>query len=652
MCEAPVSESCKQSMRPRMDRRPRHRDDGEVTDARVPELIAEIGRRADRWTTNQTLAVPGEMTGWWHVAWDRISDVAFSQSVAPTPDRAAWLQSEVVRLCALDPDEWLGPWFRAREQPSIGVLETAHVSLAVTTALRLCPDLFDRDQIGEALLERAVHPLERALDSRERSPQLNNWYHVMLNGYGSAVLELNDDDRIATLPDRMRRAAEVTEGDSYGESVQYWGYAARHLTHLDEVLRAQGRPTDPAVLDSVSRCVPWVAQSVMFADVQSTWGPGHHLAMINFGDSAITARPPAEVLLHVARYGDDPHAGVARWLFDQAYRDLDLVSQGLSSFGFFNQVDWRSVDLLSQTAPPVSPAEAGIPRTDHFDCGTAVLRDETRDQTVLAVKGGHGPITARSHRHRDAGSFVLGHAGEVLFTDPGHCCYRLPAYQTAQSEESHSTWTIRDGYGTTLPQQRIPDGFGQLTAPTAASDLPGFDEVSTEIAQSYGAPVHVARRKWLFRPPHLVLIIDEVVACEPVSVESRFVINNRDGQLKVNQATDTRTVIRRNDVAAKFFLLDAETDGEVSSWPITQEYSVLHDVYDPLPNAQGQGKEGSGLNLVATTPLGRRHRALWSIIVDAESAIRSWHLDRTPDGLQLGHPDRSTEQIILATIPW
>src|SRR5690606_38493548 len=159
--------------------------------------------------------------------------VAFLHSIEGTPQRAAWLQSEVARLCALEPDEWLGPWFRARQQPSVGVLETAHVSLAVGTAVRLCPDLVELDAIAQAWTVRAVEPLERALVQREEAARLNNWYHVMLNGYGSAVLTLGDQDRIATLPERMARAAAITGADSYGESVQYWGYATRHLTHLD-----------------------------------------------------------------------------------------------------------------------------------------------------------------------------------------------------------------------------------------------------------------------------------------------------------------------------------------------------------------------------------------------------------------------------------
>ncbi|MFC7624934.1 heparinase II/III family protein [Microlunatus sp. GCM10028923] len=626
-----------------------------MTDNVVQErLLDVIRRRADRWVRLPTLDDPNDRADWWHVAWERLGDVAYLQSIEPSAVRAAWLRSEVRRLCGLDPDLWIGPEFRSRTLPSIGSLETAHLGLAVATVLRLCPTLIDRAEVAEALTLRCLEPCERALELRESGGvAMNNWYHVLLDGYSACALIIGDERRVASLAERVDRAVALTEGDSYGESVQYWSYAAVHLSHVAELAADHGLvwPAElhGRLVESLSRCLPWVAQSIMFADVASRWGGGGYLSMINFGDSAVTARPPADVLLFLAREATGREAGLARWLYDLGYAEAELAPTDLSTFGFFHQPTWRSLRNLPGCAEPLDPAAAGLDAAQRFAVGTVILRGPEREKTVLAIQGGHDALRVNSHRHGDAGSFVLGHGGEVIFSDPGHCCYRLPAYRAAVAETAHSTWTVTGADGVVLPQRTDGRRTGSLTGPAPwDTDLvnPGW-LVGTDVAAAYGPPLRTARRTWLFRPPHLLLIMDEVVADEPVRLASRFVINNRDGLLSINRATDRRTVLRRNGAAAKFFLLDARTDDCPADWPLEQHHSTLHDVYDPHPDAPGQGQEGSGADLVFEAPAGRRHRAVYSVVLDIEPRIRSWHVAWVGDGIVLGHPDGLKELIKL-----
>lgn len=653
-----------------------------AADAAAAAMLAVVQRRAARWAGQRSVGDPDGRTGWWHVCWEQLSDVAFCQAIEPSQGRAAWLVAEVLRICELPGSEWSGPSFRPKSSPQGAYLETAHVGLGICAVLELCPELFTPAQrclIDDALVTKGLEPSRRFLDgqvvvpepgSGEEPSELCNWYLVLLDGYAAMALTTGSSADVATLVERFGVGAALCLDDSYAESVQYWGYATLHLTHVFELMHAAGIDgAHPALLAPLARSLAWLAQSVMFAQPESPWGLGRYTTLLNFGDSAMTGRPPADTLLCLARYLRDGEtatsAGLARWLFELTYSDLELTPTGLASFGFFNQISWRSIVHLLTAADPVSPEAAGLALTQSFGAGTVMTRDRWQDpRTVLAVRNGHDDLATPSHRHADEASFILGHRGEVFFTDPGHCCYRLQAQQDAKRSTSHSTWHFTDPETGQVVQQSLPLTQGRLGERFAPRILAGPSQASpsqagpvtvigADVAAAYeGGLIETAKRFWISWLPHVVLIVDEIHTRAPLIVHSSFVLNNRDNHLRTNRATDSRLVLRRRGAAAKFFQLSSETDGKPSTSPVRTTWTALHDVYDPAPNARGQGKEGSGeVQVFSTATAGSHHRSVYSIVLDAEPTITSWHVWQRDDGsVVVELPDGSTAAFDLSRL--
>ncbi|MFD8153115.1 heparinase II/III family protein [Streptomyces sp. NPDC059720] len=615
-------------------------------------LVRTIGDRAERWQRNPTLSVPGELPEWWHVAWERLGDVAFTHALHPDPESARWLRTETLRLCALPVDAWVGPYFRTRTAPLLGALETAHVGLGVAEVLELAPDIFttrEQRDVTDALVDHCLVLCERALRSYERQAELhaksrgeegtalNNWYLVILDAFGAVSLLTGDDARIGTLPERCAQAARLYNGDSYGESLQYFGYASLHLSNLRELLSAHGQLPMAQLPAPDADLMPWVAQSIMFQGPRPELGPGTYTTMVNFGDSAMTARPPADLLTSIARRdsGATPeNAALARWLFEHTYRDPRLEPSSLSSFGFFSQVGWRSVVNSLDLVEPQSPEQLSLPLARSFETGTVAVRDRWEDtRTVLAAQAGNTTLRVDGHRHDDHGSFVLSHRNELFFTDPGHCSYRLPAQQIAKQAASHSTWVLKDAAsGSTIERSHAHGApVGRRREPGQRAGCTVF---SVDLADSYPASVLRAERSWITVLPHIVIVLDDIVAAEPVTVESRFLLNDRDHALRVNQAADAKLVLRRGAAAAKFFVLRSEDDGGQTTPAFERSWATVHDIYQPQPNSPTQGREGSGVLCGVTAPRpSRRHRAAYSIVLDAESEIRGWHVGIDDSGV-------------------
>ncbi|MFE1440193.1 heparinase II/III family protein [Streptomyces sp. NPDC058739] len=628
-------------------------------DPRVAELVRVITERAARWVRNPTLSVPGELSEWWHVAWERLGDVAFAHAMRPHEAVARWLRAEMLRLCALPVDEWVGPSFRPRLDPPIGMLETAHVGLGVAEVLELAPEIFTPDElriVKDALVDHCLLPCERALLGSERSSELfalsggkegsalNNWYMVLLDAVGAVSLLIGDGERTATLTERYATAAALYNSDSYGESLQYFGYASLHLSNLRELLLAYGRTPQLELAIPYAAMMPWAVHSTMFRGPNAELGTGTYTTMVNFGDSAMTARPPADLLTSIARRdsGASPaDAALARWLFDHTYGDPQLEPSDLSTFGFFSQIGWRSVVSSLGAVAPRAPHELSLPVAQCFETGTVAVRDRWEDtRTVLAAQVGNSALRVDGHRHDDHGSFVLSHGDELFFTDPGHCSYRLHAQQEAKQAAQHSTWVITDPVtGATIERSRRHGApVGDRRGPQQCA---GWTVFSVDLADLYPATVTRARRTWITLLPHIVLVVDDVVGTAPVSVATRFLLNDRDHALRVNQATGQRLVLRRGAAAAKFFLLLAEEDGRQVSPTFQRSWSAVHDIYHPQPNAPTQGREGSGVVYSVTTEQPTtRHRAVYSIVLDADSEIRGWHVHIEESGfVAIERPD-------------
>lgn len=632
--------------------------DGQLTRVRAAisaggmagRLYAALAKRADAYTAEHGIVTATDSMEWWHVVWERMSDVSFRQRLAPSPERAAWIRTATMALCDRPTDDWVGPFFRPRSAQPSGTLETAHVGLAVVSAATLCGDLFspaEHEHIAATLREKCQALCERALDHSvaqlEEDPQreggtdrLNNWFIVRLNGYGTVSAYLCDDAALDKTAELYALATKLFNADSYGETLQYWNYASIHLTHLNEVMLA-ARPDLAADLDRscYARCVGWLAQSYLYSKPLAGWGTRDYPRSLNFGDSAATFRPTADVMLHIAdrtKAEYPTEAGLARWLFETTFTEVDLDPQDRESFGFFNQFRWPALLSLLDAAPPVTPEEAKLPLTQAFECGTVVTRDSRgNESTVLGIQAGYQPLRVASHRHRDQNSFMLVHRRERIFADPGHCCYRLATQRASVATDAHSTWTFRTEAGDVL-EQKPTTGSIDSTQPvlnqlTRLEDLDGISVITSDASAAYGEPVTRAERTWIAALPHVVFIVDRIEATEPVTVRSHFVFNNRDNGLSVNTATPTRLVVRRGGAAAKFFQLASIGDGEDTPGQLERSWGFIHDMYHPQPNQPGQGREGSADIRTFASVHARQYLAIYSIVVDAETAIRGWHVE-------------------------
>jgi hypothetical protein len=627
-------------------------------------LYTALARRERSYTAEPGIVTAADSMDWWHVVWERMSDVAFMQRIEPSDERAEWLRTETLAICDRPLDDWIGPFFRERTSPPAGMLETAHVGLAVASAAALCPEVFsdaERDRIAAALKEKCQILCERALTQRvatlERAPdapqnrgRLNNWFIVLLNGYGTVSAYLRDDAALNRAAEFYALATKIYNADSYGESLQYWNYATIHLAHLNEVMQA-ARPDLAAELDRscYTRCVTWVVQSHLYNKPLAGWGERSYPRALNFGDSTAMFRPTADVVLHIAARCKELHpteAGLARWLFEQTFAEIELEPTDRDSFGFFNHFRWPALVSLPEAAPPLSPDDAKLPLTQAFECGSVIIRDSRAENaTTLGVQAGYRPLRVVGHRHLDQNSFILAHRRERIFVDPGHCCYRLAAQRASGGPAGPPTWTVYNQTGAGLGQR---PAAGRVAAPpppinrlVRLEDLDGVSIITSDAADAYGAPVTRAERTWIALLPHVVFLVDRIEAEEPLEIRSHFVFNNRDNRLSINAPTPTRLVLRRGDAAAKFFQLQSRgDDGADVSTRVERSWGYVHDVYHPQPNQPGQGREGSADIRTFTTPPVRNYLAIYSIVLDAEPAIRGWHVQPEESGrFRVSSPD-------------
>lgn len=619
------------------------------------ELWGSMERRAMACTGSPSLLSPNDTNDWWHLVWERLSTSAFVQRIRPEERLGAWLKAIVLDIVEKPADEWIGPWFRKRVTPSMGQLETAHVTLAVCTALFVCPELFEpeeRRRILEQVRSKGQEPCRRYLEKRmEERGHINNWFMVLLNGFGMASLLLDDREGIERTKEWFAFAQGLYNDDSYGESLQYWNYATLHMSHLYEMLIRY----DPSLVKGLDArayagSVLWAAYSYLGMKPLEDWGD-HTGApaprSLNFGDSAYAFRPSGDVLTHIAvrlKEREPRLAGLARWLFDAAYTESDAGPFDRATFGFYNAYDYLSVLLYAKTADPIGPSEAELPLARGFEAGTVVVRDRWEEpRTVLGVQAGYEPLRVTSHNHEDQNSFILTHLGERFFADPGHCCYRLDTQKASVATHSHNTWTFLTEDGCPIVQRPIG---GNLFHPEPPKNrrllLRSEDEVTilrTDAAGVYGDGIVRAERTWITAMPHSVFLVDRIEAAEPIRVQSHFLVDNKDGRLKYNVASDTKLVFRRSPAGMKFFQVGSHSDAETNPCTLKVSWGYMHDAYHPQPNQHGQGREGAAVRFTYTSAEARKsHTQVYAMAMDRIGDIIYWHIRTSEHGTYVIEP--------------
>ncbi|THF82131.1 heparinase II/III domain-containing protein [Cohnella fermenti] len=610
---------------------------------RSKELWEALADRVAAHSRMPGLVQPGDTQQWWHLVWERLGDAAFVYAVRPDDALGAWLRETVLDICRKPADEWVGPWFRQRGDPQAGMLETAHVSVAIAVAIDLCPALFADEMaaIRGALRSKGMEPCRRALEATASAKgPINNWFMALLNGFGTAAAVLGDREAVRAAADYYRTATTLYNEDSYGESLQYGNYASLHLSHLREVL-IRYEPAFEEELDAgcFAKLMDWFAASFIHVKPLEGWGAEPYPRTVNFGDSSAILRPSGDFLLHVASRCRDrfpAEAGLARWLFERTYANPRIGTNEGATFGFRNDFQFLSLLLYPDAAEPLSPERAGLPLLSSFEAGSVIARNRWENPlTLLAVQGGFEPLRASSHRHEDQNSFILAHLGERFFVDPGHCCYRLNTQRASTATGAHNTWSFeaegKDGIPVAIRQKPAD---GNAFKPTSSfgrkrivREMDGIHVVRSDAAELYEAPITRAERTWIAAMPHVLFMIDVIESEQPVKVRTHFVLNNRDNRLQTNVAAETKLVFRRNGAGMKFFQVSAMSGDEANRNGLSFDWGHVHDCYHPLPNQKGQGAEGSASVFQYTSEAYRkRHTIVYVAAMDDRDTIRSWHI--------------------------
>ena len=591
-------------------------------------------------TRQNGLVQHGDTQEWWHLIWKRLSDATFVQAVQPFEGLKEWIREVVLDVCRKSSDEWIGPWFRHRGNPPQGQLETSHIGLAVATVIDLCPEIFSHDElkeIKESLKNKCQEPCRVYVENiLKQCSGISNWYMVLLNGFGTTAVILNDLEAIHKAIEYYNTAAALYNKDSYGESLQYSNYASIHLSHLYEVLvRYDAKLEERLDMGCYTRLVNWDVASFMYLKPLAGWGDDDYPRSINFGDSSALFRPTGDILLQIAARAKNTYpkeAGLARWLFDITYQNTKLQPTELATFGFFNTFSFQSLLLLENAAQPITPEQAGIPLTASFETGTVVVRDKWEEaKTILGIQGGYQPNNVTAHRHQDQNSFVLAHLKQRFFVDPGHCCYRLQTYRNSTMANNHNTWSFEDENGVEILQNLVKGNIFRMENPlNIRKDIKKFDDISiicSDAAGVYGEPIQTAERTWICAFPNVMFIIDRIKASRPIKVRSHFILNNRDNQLKTNVAAETKLVFRRAPAAIKFFQVSSKSDGQDNPCNLSFGWGYVHDCYHPLHNQKGQGAEGSAtIYNYTSSEYKTNHTIVYAIVMEHIDKIKQWHI--------------------------
>ena len=594
-------------------------------DSLQSRLYSVLKERTLRNTGQNCLVQEKDTQEWYHLVWERMADAAFLYHMEKDEALGRWIHDRVMEICSLSKDAWKGPWYRvnAREGDR-GALETAHITLAVCEALANAGELFDEPEtelVRSSLKEKGMVLCRNFIDHRWNSekPFVNNWEIVLLNAYGTAAVLLAEEEEIRHAKELEGVFAKLYNTDSYGESVQYSNYTSLHFSYLHQVFVNSGRY---ALTDLHPECyyrmIKWQVysfQRMKYLETLDAVLP----RTFAFGDSSNLFRPTGEVLARTAVWGKkacQEDAGLASWLFETIYQQEKGCTDELASFGFFNQFGYQALLLMPDMAAPLSPAQAKLPLMQRFEVGHVLARDSWENPTMMvAIAAGYEPLQVAAHRHADQNSFQLTVGQERMLIDPGHCCYRLKACEQSKKETAHNMASVL--YQGKILEQKLLRPSCLFNADPVhnhlikAEQFGEYTVVASDVSELYDWPVERMVRIWVMKLPEMVMVIDDLLAKEPVKLVTRFVANNRDNRLQAefsasgSKGADTQNhpapdqideiLLSRKGETLKICAEQNLVDGIETGMELKFGWSYLHDYYHPLPNQAGQGKEGSAL---------------------------------------------------------
>lgn len=611
----------------------------------LPDRLYTILRDRTFYNTRQdTLVQSTDTQEWYHLVWERMADASFVYLVERDEGLGRWVHDRTMELVRLSLDAWVGPWYRINlRKRGAGALETSHIALGVCEAYENARDLFtdeEQQEIREALRTKGMYLCRRFADEIYEGKNGFNWFMVLLNGYGTTAVVLDEKEEIEHAKKLLNRFAAFYNQDSYGESVQYSNYASLHLAFFAEILIRSGyAKAEELPLHCYGNLMEWYAASLQRMKYAEGLG-GQVPRTFAFGDSSNLFRPTGNFLAHVAvhlKEKDPKQAGLAAWLFETVYGQEKPMIDELATFGFFNQFAYHSILMYPDMCKPLSPEEAGMPLCMRFDIGHILIRDRWEEpQMALAVAAGYEPLKVSVHRHLDQNSFQLSVGRERMLIDPGHCCYRLHTQQRSKDEISHNTISIRCQDMLLRQREVEPEqGRGQSAVYNKLLVSEQFQDMQIIISDAsglYESPVRKAVRIWLVRVPDITVVCDYVLADEPVELITRLVANNRDNQLVMERRDSDFLTLTRKDSVLEVHQVFNLADGEEDEAKLSFDWSYLHDYYHPLPNQEGQGKEGSALVYVWTSDHEAKEHRRVQVLVGRSGESGSQYQVSSQDG--------------------
>lgn len=621
-------------------------------DSRVKTLYKEIKERAESHIKADSFSHSDDACAWYHVCSSRMSDVCVYFLAEKNEEAAKWIKERALEIASLPEEAWLGPFYRPKQKPYIGSLETAHIAVTLCDAFVHGYALYneeEKNKIEYALKNYGLRLCERflteVLAENIFGGRVTNWFMVLLNGFGTCAAVLGDGEAMERAVNYANIAEQAFNADSYGESLQYSSYAAHNLAHFHEVAERYG--VDPKRLNTevYANLISWYASSYMGKHFVKRLN-GIVPQFFNFGDSAHVYRPSGDLLAQIARKStNERNRGLAKWLLDELYQGESLLSDELSAFGFHYTGSYCVFQYPYETKA-VSPEQALLPEFNVFENGHILVRgDWAEPSTALAISAGYKPFNITAHRHFDQNSFQLQVFGERFFHDPGHCCYRLNAHQRSRLAECHNCAQIFKN-GQEVMQKEVSGDIRHpkepLSSLVCARAVGDMYVVISDGTKLYGGEVKKYVRAFFIKMPHMMAIVDYAVSDAPVKLCANFTLDNRENDLNVHIYNNERLVFRKGQSAVKLFSMYAAADGKACRANLSFGWGYAHDYYHPEPNMDGQGKEGSGLCYRwESSKEGRANLLVHTLCFDKEERIRGWHVTKVDNKIHLESPEKT-----------
>ena len=379
---------------------------------------------------------PHDTKEWWYLV-ARSEDASFVWYMERDPKLAQWLRHAAFWLRDQEDTEWIGPWFRNKERPLIGQLETAACSIAMCSILDMAGELFtdeEKKSLEEALREKGMIPCKRFCDNTLKdSSHITNFMNVILSGYGTCALYFEDTEAANWAIRQLKACYQLYNKDCYGETLHYSNYASQTLAQMNE-LALRMRPDLASEIDMTcyGRLMDWYASSYLY---MKPWEDPQVIypRFFSTGDSGATFRPNFDLLSHIAVRLKDilpRQAALASWLIHTTCAPFLGTDLNISDEARDNQFGYRTMLMLSELPEPKPPAELGMDTIQLFENGEMFLRDTWENSRgALAIQAGSKPLQVSGHRHEDNGSFQFSMGKERMIIDGATTCYRLFACQ-------------------------------------------------------------------------------------------------------------------------------------------------------------------------------------------------------------------------------